>query len=191
MKPMDRSVFKQLLTGIHLLHGKTLHEAVLELWWQALIAFEFPAVKKALEAHITHPVQGRFMPVPANVTGYLEGSHESRALKAWSDVAESLRRVGAYESVVFADALIHAVILDMGGWVKLCQTPEKELPFRAKEFEARYQAMLQHPPREIVSQLSGLLAQSHRAWGRQAPEPVRIGHSKTLRLVEVAHEKIV
>jgi hypothetical protein len=38
-------------------------------------------------------------------------------------------QVGAYQSVVFDDPLIHLVLEDLGGWIKICSTLIKDLIF--------------------------------------------------------------
>ena len=78
---------------------------MLAIWWQALKHCEFGEVKAALNAHVVNPDKGQFMPKPADVMEFLQGSSESQALKAWSVVAKTMREVGAYSSVQFADPL--------------------------------------------------------------------------------------
>jgi hypothetical protein len=175
MQPSKRQVFKQLLTGMGFLYGKSLHESVLEIYWQALAHLAFSEVKIALQKHVQNPDKGQFMPKPADVIEHLQGSTESQALKAWSMVAKAIREVGAYSSVVFADPLIHVVIRDMGGWIALCQSKIADLPFRAREFEKRYQALVLHPPADCPHQLTGLVEQHNRLGGYTPPEPVCIG----------------
>jgi hypothetical protein len=58
--------------------------------------------------------------------------------------------------VVFDDPLIHAVIEDMGGWIKLCESPLKELPFTALDFQKRYRALVTHPPLRYPGSLAGI-----------------------------------
>lgn len=183
MQLTDLPRFKQLLTGVCVLYGKPVPETLLDIWWNALEKLEFDAVKKALEAHVLHPDKGQYMPKPADVMEQLQGSTESQALRAWALVAKSIREVGAYESVQFADPLIHAVIRDMGGWIALCQGKVSELPFRAREFEKRYQSLWNHPPLECPHQLAGLLEQQNRLGGYVPPPPVLIGqHSSATQL---------
>ena len=50
----------------------------------------------------------------------------------------AIRTHGSYSSVAFDDALIHAVIKEMGGWKKFCSTPDDRLLYTAKEFQERY-----------------------------------------------------
>lgn len=187
MQASDRGAFRKLLTGIWLTYGKTLHELVLNIWWGVFENREFQHIKNALEAHVVHPDKGQYLPKPADVVELLEGSHESQALQAWALVAKSIRCIGSYESVVFPDTLIHAVIDDMGGWVALCKTGEEELPFRARVFEKRYQSLLTHPPLSCPHQLTGIWEQQNRLSGYLPPDPVVIApiFSSTKPVLEV------
>lgn len=175
MNSSDKIAFHQLLTGIGMMYNQSLHESVMDIWWRALDKVEFNAVRHALNTHVVHPDKGQFMPKPADVMEQLEGSRESQAMRAWALVSKTLREVGAYHSVIFRDALIHAVIRDMGGWIALCQSKLSELPFREREFEKRYQALMTHPPLDCPHQLTGLLEQQNRLGGYCPPDPIRIG----------------
>ena len=191
MQSTDSIAFRQLLTGIGLLYGKNLHEDVMDIYWQALRQVEFIEVKNALQAHVQNPDKGQFMPKPADVIEFLQGSSEAQALKAWSIVAKNIREVGAYSSVQFGDPLIHAVIHDMSGWIALCQSKLSELPFLAKEFQKRYQALLHHPPAYCPHQLTGLLEQQNRLSGYQPPPPVLIEQTQPSSLLFLGESSCV
>ena len=104
-------------------------------------------------------------------------------MQAWTQVATAIREVGAYHSVIFANPLIHRVIRDMGGWIALCHSKTTDLPFRAREFETRYRAVVLHPPADCPRQLTGWLEQENRLGGYSPPDPVLIGdHSPPLFL---------
>lgn len=188
MQTRDSIAFRQLLTGIGMLYGKTLHENLIDIYWQALKHLEFSDVNAALQAHVQNPDKGQFMPKPADVIEYLQGSSEAQALKAWSIVAKAVRTEGGYRSVIFADHLIHAVIRDMGGWIALCQSKTSELPFIAREFEKRYRALLLHPPADCPRQLVGIYEQQNRLNGYLPPEPILIGVDHPPTLLEKSHE---
>lgn len=46
---------------------------------------------------------------------------------AWGKVLDAMSRIGAYTDVVFDDPAIHAAVMDLGGWPKLCRTEFKHL----------------------------------------------------------------
>jgi hypothetical protein len=184
MQPSEQDAFGQLLTGVGLLYGKTLHEAVLAIWWQALKHCAFNEVRAALSAYVVNPDKGQFMPKPADVIEYLQGSSETQALQAWTQVVKALREVGAYRSVIFADPLIHRVIRDMGGWIALGHSKTSELPFLAREFEKRYRALVLHPPADCPHQLTGIYEQQNRLNGYVPPPPVLIGQNSPATKLE-------
>ena len=188
MQLTDKKAFQQLLTGVGLLYGKTLHAAVLAIWWQALKHCEFNEVSAALNAYVVNPDKGQFMPKPADVIEYLQGSSETRALTAWTQVVKAIREEGSYRSVIFDDPLIHVVIRDMGGWIALCQSKTSELPFLAREFERRYRVLVLHPPADCPRQLAGIYEQQNRLSGFAPPEPVLIGNPKKPNLLETPDE---
>lgn len=179
MQSIDGQAFQQLLTNIGMLYGETVHEKVLETWWGALEHLEFAEVKVALKVHVRNPDTGQYMPKPADVMRCLRGDSKTQALQAWSKVEDAICSQGAYASLVFDDALIHAVIEEMGGWVRLCHTLLKDLPFRAHDFEKRYAAYVLHPPPRYPKQLIGLEAQQNNLYGYAAKNPpLLVGNSE-------------
>jgi len=99
------------------------------------------------------------MPKPADLMRCLAEDAEQRALTAWLKVSDAIRRVGSYSSVAFDDPIIHAVIASQGGWIKLCSTPDHQLPFRAKAFQTHYQALCQRPLTHYPATLCGRIEQ--------------------------------
>lgn len=184
----DMPAFVQMLTGLGVIYNKSINEPFIDLYWRALKKFELAAVKRALQAHLHHPDHGQFMPKPADVVRYLEGSQQTRAMQAWSKVVDAMKRVGAHETIIFDDALIHAVIHDMGGWVYLCKTIVDELPFRAHEFEKRYSGFLQQPPLHYPRQLTGIIEHYNAMQGYFSPAPVLFGDAtQALRVYQNGH----
>jgi hypothetical protein len=175
--------FVKLMTGLGMLYGKPMNEFLIDIYWQALQMFTFEAVKTALQTHVQNPDAGQYLPKPADVVRYLEGSSHTQALQAWSLVARAIRTIGCYESVVFDDPVIHAVIADMGGWLELCRMTEKEMPHRAREFEKRYTAYVLHPPVDYPKQLVGLIEAKNSLQGFPVKPPLLLGDSRQAWLV--------
>jgi hypothetical protein len=175
MELHDMPSFAQIMVGLGELYGKPVSETLIELYWAALKCFDIAAIRHAVHTHIHNPDAGQFMPTPADIVRYLEGSANIKALYAWSKVIYAIKRVGHYETLVFDDVLIHAVIHDMGGWVELCRATEKELSFRAREFEKRYESYCLHKPSRYPRQLAGLFNTTNMAKGFEAKPPLFIG----------------
>lgn len=154
---------------------RTLSPAALALYWSALKDLALPEVRAGIGAHINNPDVGQFMPKPADVRRSLSGTTQDAAMMAWSKVVRAAKSVGAYTTVVFDDPYIHATLSDMGGWVTFCRGNEDDLPFREKEFVAKYRAYRAKPASELafVKKLTGIIDQENGSRG-YAPEPVAL-----------------
>jgi hypothetical protein len=175
MQPNDITEFTRVLSSLSTLYGKPMSKPIVELYWAALSGFDFVDVKQALQAHVRHPDTGQYMPKPADVVRFLHGDSHTQALQAWSKVVSAMRTVGIYTSVIFDDPLVHAVIHDMGGWVMLCQTFDKNLPFRERDFTTRYAGFVSKPPAHYPKQLTGVAAHQNLLQGYKSDPPVCLG----------------
>jgi hypothetical protein len=133
------SRFFELLKAMGEFYGKSFSDIVLEMWFTDLNRFDYGSIKKAFAIHRQNPDNGKFMPKPGDIIRILEGTSKDNSFVAWSKIRESIGKVGAYQTVVLDDPIIHRVVQDMGGWIRLCHIDEKELPFIANEFKSRYQ----------------------------------------------------
>ncbi len=98
MQAHEQPAFLALLTMLASVYGKSLPEAVIELYWQTLQRFEWQAVKQALHAHVQHPDIGQFFPKPADVIRHIEGGPEQRAIRAWAWVLQAMQVHGSYRT---------------------------------------------------------------------------------------------
>jgi len=178
MKSDDMNVFAQLLTTICALYKHHMNELTMELYWQALCEFELTVVKQAFQAYINHPDTGQFMPKPADVLRYLNGGSETQALQAWSRVQQIMRDVGSYDTLVFDDAILHRVIEDMGGWIRLSEKTVQEMNFLAHEFKKRYAGYVLHPPESYPRQLTGRLDWQNSQLGHENQPPLLVGNAQ-------------
>lgn len=139
MTVYDQEKFTQGLIILAEVYNRKLSSLLLHAYWNCLKTYSYVEFEKTLWDFLKNPDYAkRNFPSPADWIKALEGDTESKSLAAWTEVIKTIRQVGHYESVIFADALIHDVIQDMGGWIFLCQQPERELIFLQKEFERRY-----------------------------------------------------
>lgn len=184
MQATDRAAFVRALAGVYALYRIDLSEAVIAIWWQSMKAFDLPVIVDAFGRHSMNPDTGQFLPKPADVVKMLHGSTLDSAQVAWTKVQEVVGRVGTYASVCFDDPIINAVLHDMGGWIQHGQITEKELPFKAKEFETRYRA---HKTRGGINvyprALRGIQDQVNAANGYRESDPVLIGNPERAALV--------
>jgi hypothetical protein len=180
--PQDRKPFADMLATVNsaLSPGaRELTKGVIDLYWNALQTYDLVAVRQAFDRHVKSPDAGQFMPKPADLIRMLGGTTLDAASAAWAKVERAVRRVGGHESVVFDDPLIHRAVDDMGGWPKLCETLEADLPFRQRDFVNLYRgwAMRREVP-AYPGHLIGRFEAQNRLEGYKAPEPVLIGNAQ-------------
>jgi len=186
MKKSESTKFAKLMVAIGTLNGKDLPPEVVELYWRSLKCFAWADVHRALQAHIDNPDGGQFMPKPANIRRLLIGSGASRAADAWAKVEQAIEQIGSYTSVVFDDALIHAAIAHMGGWVKLCQTSTDHLAFRQIEFKRLYQDFLLTHANVYPKVLSGRVEALNTRDSYPVPPPTLVGDKERAKAVTCA-----
>ena len=152
----DIPKFSAMMAGIGELYGKSISAQLTDIYWRSLKFYELQDVQQAFQAHINNPDCGQFFPKPADVVRFIEGSGETKALLAWAKVDRAIIQIGSYQSIAFDDPLIHAVLEDMGGWVKLCSMKNEQMPFYANEFQKRYMGFVNNKPKRYPKYLYGL-----------------------------------
>lgn len=175
--------FGQLLIDTLSLYRVDITKSMLEIWWEDLSHFDIDAIEQAFSMHRRNPDDGQFAPKPANIVRLLGGTSKDRAIMAWNKAKKAISSVGSYESVVFDDPIIHAVISDMGGWVTFCQGDADELKFRQNDFENRYRTYLFNPPSGYPKVLAGISQTENASSGFSVSPPLTIGNVDACRLV--------
>ncbi|KAF1009515.1 MAG: hypothetical protein GAK28_00153 [Luteibacter sp.] len=181
----EKTEFAALLKSVMDYYGKDVTPFLVSIYWDGLKRFEFEDVSRALSAHAQNPDNGQFWPKLADIVRMLEGSTESQGMRAWSKVRSAITSVGKMQSVVFDDPLIHVCIAEMGGWYALASCMEAELPFKARDFEKRYQA---YRARREIPEFQPMLVGSHESENRlngfpNRTKPVLIGNPERAQLV--------
>lgn len=173
----DKKEFAQFMGGMFAVYGKEATPMILRIWFEALRQYDIKAVKDALARHLLNPDNGQFLPKPADVVRLIGGNTEDSALQAWAQVDSAVRHIGTHRSVQFADPIIHKVIQDMGGWVRLGQKKEDEWAFVAKEFQTRYRGIkTTNVPVEAPNVLIGISDQQNAVMGiKFDAQPTLIG----------------
>ncbi len=139
MTLQDQEKFTQGLMVLAEVYNRKLSSLLLHTYWNCLKKYSYAVFEETLWDFLKNPNYAKKnFPSPADWIKAIEGDIESQSLAAWTEVITAIRQVGHYESVLFIDSLIHDVIHDLGGWIFLCQQPERELIFLQKEFERRY-----------------------------------------------------
>lgn len=185
MQQCDFDRFSTVLTALAELYGKPLSQGAIVLWWQALERFDFEQVSRAIRTHTEDAQSGQFMPKPADLIRHLEGTATDAAQLAWGKAFDAMQRVGAYQDVVFDDAVIHATIEDLGGWPKLCRSSTAELSYLQHRFTESYRAHRGRPGFEYPRRLAGDRCgdEMYMRRGLPPPKPVVLGNVVQARLV--------
>jgi hypothetical protein len=187
MNETEKRQFWVLLQGVYEFYRcrSDLSDFAASVWWNACRSYSMEQVSKAFSAHLVDPKAGQFLPKPADIVRALSGTHEDRSLLAWGKTFEAMQRVGQYSSVVFDDPVIHAVISDLGGWPKLCQVTEHELPFMQRRFCDAHAAYSRAGRTEYPRMLPGVHDIQNNALGhmRTPSKPVLIGDAEAAKQV--------
>ena len=136
----DRKKFAATMMGLSETYNRPVSKSVMDIWWQVFERYDDEVFAKAVMSHITDTSDaGKFFPTPADILRRLEGKTSERALGAWVKLMEGVGRVGSWGTPAFDDPFIHMVVIDMGGWGKICAVKQDELPFVMQEFQKRYE----------------------------------------------------
>ncbi|WAS56221.1 DUF6475 domain-containing protein [Burkholderia ambifaria] len=187
MTPNDYEEFSNLIAGVFAFYKRDFSEFALGVWWRAMVPYELPAVCDAFGRHSVNPDSGQFMPFPADIVKMLDGSTQDAGLVAWAKVDRAVRSCGTYNSVVFDDALIHRVIVEMGGWVLIGGKGEDEWPFVRNEFVNRYRGYkIRSESPEYLPVLIGMAEAQNNRTGLKSQPPVLIGDARAAHQVMLA-----
>ncbi|KVO95540.1 hypothetical protein WL21_32560 [Burkholderia ubonensis] len=187
MTPSDHTAFVALIADVHAFYRRDFSDFGADVWWNALKPFDLAAISDAVGRHSVNPDSGQFMPMPADIVKMLGGSTQDAALAAWAKVDRAVRSCGTYNSVVFDDALIHRVLVEMGGWVLIGGKGEEEWPFVRNEFVNRYRGykMRSETP-EYLPVLIGMAEAQNNRTGHKSQPPVLIGDARAAHQVMLA-----
>ncbi len=178
VKAEDKAKFAQLVTDVLAFYKQDASPFAVSIWWQACERYDFEQVSKALTAHALDPERGQFAPKPADLVRILQGTKTDRARLAWSKVMDSMQRVGAYQSVVFDDPIIHAVIEDLGGWGKCCRSDMEQISYLEHRFCDAYKAYANRPGSlNFPAKLMGEHEQQNAITGKRSAPPILIGNA--------------
>jgi hypothetical protein len=185
MRSSDKPAFVSLITDVLAFYRQDTSPFALQVWWSACERFDLEQVSKALTKHAMDAERGQFAPKPADMVRMLQGTATDRAMLAWGKVLQAMQSVGAYTDVVFDDPAIHAVIDDLGGWVKACRGELKELSYLQHRFTESYRAYAGRGEFEYPRMLSGDRSPDaeYLKFGRPVPKPALVGDKDKARQV--------
>lgn len=186
MNQSEKPEFAKLITDVLAYYRQDASPFTLTVWWSGCSPFSMEQVSAALTQHATDPDKGQFAPKVADMVRILAGTKTDRSLIAWGRVYEAMSDVGAYRDVDFDDAAIHAAVVDMGGWPKMCRSELSELSYLQHKFCEAYRAYATAG----VAEKPALIGdrgpdEMYLKRGLPVPEPVRIGFGKSVPRVNL------
>ena len=173
MQQQDKPKFLTLITEVMAFYKQDVSKFALAVWWDSCKGFDYEQVSKAMTAHAMDPERGQFWPKPADIMRVLQGTSTDRARLAMSKALDAMGRIGAYQSVVFDDPIIHAVIEDLGGWTKICRSDWDS--YSEHRFCEAYRAYANRPQIAYPAKLIGEYEAINRHEGRKVSPTVLIG----------------
>ena len=156
MKQNDIAEFSEKIIATYETYSKQLSDSAVKMMFRALSNYSIEQVTQGITAHVRDTSCGMFPPTPAHIIEKIDGGNvRTLAAGAWVKVRQAVSSVGAYQTVIFDDPLIHAAIGDIGGWTHLCsQLTEDNEPFKQKEFVSTYERRkaqgYQNYPRKLI-----------------------------------------
>lgn len=181
----EKRRFASLITGLSDYYKSEVSRAVLGIYWEGLRQYSYEAIEKACWAHTQLPDEaGRWMPRNSDIIKMIDGNTVDQAAQAWSKVETAVRVRGTWDDVAFDDALIHRVIADMGGWVKLGSASNDEWPFVGKEFQTRYRSFRMRSEKPAYpARLTGMANAHNSAQGQLVLPTILVGDHEKAKAV--------
>lgn len=156
---------------------KPISETKMELYFRLFKDISIEVFKEAC-FNVCQTKHISTFPLPAEIRDAITGNLDDQAILAYDKFTKGKAQTGVYQTVIFDDITIHAVIEAMGGWEAVCLIPEDEWKFKRKEFLDLYKAFKKNPRTDTPQKLIGLI-EGHNLqaedWRKYIGEPVYIG----------------
>lgn len=181
MQQQDELKFAELMAVLAEVYddGRPPSKLKMEVYYRALEQFDIGDIEKAVKGLIYGRVTASF-PKPAEIIQEIRGTTSNQATGAWIDVLDTIKRVGHYQSVKFADPVIHSVINVMGGWPRLAgEMLIDDEKWKQREFERLYEVLSKNPRGKHPDYLPGWIEVDNNAKGHQVEtEIIKIGYER-------------
>ena len=144
MSELDKNLFQEYMTGLCEMYDKEASKSLMRLYYAVLRHLAPEQFEKGVETLLMRKTFNK-MPLPAEILEAVGGKPEDAALLALHKLEKAMQDYGAYESVMFDDPVIHAVVerVDWNGergWIGICHMPLDELKWWKKDFPKAYAA---------------------------------------------------
>lgn len=171
-------------------YGRDVSVGGLERAFDVLFRFELDDIRKSVLIHQSSE-SDRYGLRAGNLVTILEGAGEELALQAWQKLITAIERVGSGDDVIFDDPVIHRLVHDEGGWVKLCGLKYDDLEIMKHRFVRVYIQLKNKRVFDYPKMLNGLYnaQNSGKTYDDGSPyeiaEPRRIGDDEQCRQVYI------
>ena len=108
----DLELIATLLDGLAEVLGGEMSVLKHQVYGEALKPFTDEQVKTAVNAAVRTL---KFFPKPVELLELIGGNKEEKAVVAWTTLMNTIKTVGAYQSVVFEDPKISHIVESFGG----------------------------------------------------------------------------
>lgn len=186
---MDFDIYVQLMNDLWDGAGRKdpPGSTLLKMWYRSLGKLEPIELARAISIYVNERSKEYLScALLLEIAGKSQES-DTASITAWGEVLREIKRVGAYQTPVFADNRTAATIRHLGGWVMVCDTNPDELhKWTRQHFLKTFAAM----PAAAETRLTNLIECENARTGMveaAAEVQQRIGSNqdqrKTLRLI--------
>ena len=179
---LSKEKFYALFSGLCDIVGKEPSKTLFKVYYEVLKHLTDEEFETAINKLLTS-WKFKTLPMPAEILEMVNGNLEDQAILALTKVERAIREIGPYQTVVFDDPIIHAVINAFdGGWTGICSMTLDEWKFAKKDFIKIYKAYASNPDKlpEIPNKLIGLHEHNNALNGyhKHIPLPVFVGNKE-------------
>lgn len=139
MNDQDREQFGLMWASVRVdVYDKPITAEGISLVFKTLERYSIDQIRSGIQAHVNDTQNGQYPITPSHVVAQIEGRGEERAAAAWMKLYKAIGSVGNYSDVVFDDPVIHVIVMNSGGWEKVCFMTEDDLKFMQGRFGKQY-----------------------------------------------------
>lgn len=155
MEQMDKIRFAKCMAILAESFTQEYSSKKIDIYYQALKDLPIENIERAVWNLVNTRTTATF-PKVAEIRESINGKTEDRAILALAKVERALREVGAYNSIVFDDPIIHKVICSFdNGWIGIADMTTEEWIWGRKDFIRLYEAYSNNGVHEVPHRLLG------------------------------------
>lgn len=126
---MDFDIYVQLMNDLWEGAGRKdpPKATLLKMWYQSLGKLEPIELARAISIYVNERSKEYLSCALLLEIAGKSSESDTASISAWDEVLREIKRVGAYQTPVFADNRTAATIRHLGGWVMVCDTKPDEL----------------------------------------------------------------